>query len=105
MFDQSPQIEKLTLWRVMERASALQLRELAYEMVCAMHEVPQLQELRQCSLITQAELADAMAIAFEAGCNYAASEATEDAQMLAQLAGTLDRVRAVIDQSGADMQA
>jgi hypothetical protein len=89
----------------MERASALQLRELAYEMVCAMHEVPQLQELRQCSLITQAELADAMAIAFEAGCNYAASEATEDAQMLAQLAGTLDRVRAVIDQSGADMQA
>lgn len=104
MIDQSPTISKIALWRALERASALQLHELAHEMVCAMHEVPQLQELRTADLINQAELAEAMAISFEAGCNYAASEATEDAQMLAQLAGTPDRVRAVVDQSGADMQ-
>jgi hypothetical protein len=105
MFDQSPQIEKLTLWRVMERASALQLRELAHEMVCAMHEVPQLQELRQCSLITQAELADAMAIAFEAGRNYAARADEEDARTLREFETTLATVTAAIDQSRADMQA
>jgi hypothetical protein len=74
MIDQSPVIDKLALWRVIERASALQLSELAHEMVCAMREVPQLAEMRQADMITQAELADAMAIAFEAGRNYAASE-------------------------------
>jgi hypothetical protein len=105
MFDQSPAISKIALWRALGRASALQLRELAHEMVCAMHEVPQLSEMRQADFINQAELADAMAIAFEAGCNYAASEAAEDAQMLAQLGGTLAQVSAVIDQSDADMQA
>lgn len=71
MIDQSPVVEKIALWRALESASALQLNELAHEMVCAMHEVPQLQELRKADFINQAELAEAMAIAFEAGCNYA----------------------------------
>jgi len=89
VIDQSPTISKITLWRALERASALQLHELAHEMVCAMHEVPQLEELRQCNLITQAELADAMAIAFEAGRNYAARADEEDARTLRELETTL----------------
>lgn len=73
MIEQSPAFSKIALWRSLERASALPISELAHEMVCAMAEVPQLQELRKADIINQAELAEAMAIAFEAGIAFSAT--------------------------------
>ena len=71
--------ELLLMWRTMERACAADHTERARHMAHAIRELPQLAELSTVpnSIITLAECAECMAIAWEAGRAFQAAQLPE----------------------------